>query len=170
MKLTVARVRELFTYDPEEGLLRRKTFNARKSSVAGSLNGIGYWQIGIDGHNYNAHRVIWLWYYGKWPNGALDHRDRDRSNNRIANLRLATASQNNTNTSRTNATGFRGVVFFKPRNCWQAQIRANNKREYLGYFSTPEEAGAAYRAASKRLHGEFAVSDEVAKIHAKISD
>lgn len=88
----------------------------------------------------------------------VDHRNCNKLDNRKCNLRQATRSENCCNCGRRkdNKTGFKGVTFWKPGNCWRAQIQKNRKRFYLGPFSTKKKAAAAYREAALKLHGEFA--------------
>jgi hypothetical protein len=107
---------------------------------------------------YLGHRLVWLYHNGCWPSKFLDHIDGDRENNRIENLREASRTDNNRNVSRqrNNTSGFKGVSLMKRDNVWIAQITVNRKNYYLGRFSTPEEAYAAYCKAAKELHGEFA--------------
>lgn len=89
--------------------------------------------------------------------GQTDHKDRDGLNNRRANLRDATDSQNAMNRRRqaNNSTGFKGVSLHKRIGLYQARISANRTRIHLGYFETPQMAHAAYLAAAKKIHGEF---------------
>lgn len=107
--------------------------------------------------NYLAHRVIWAMVYDEWPVSEVDHIDRDRQNNRICNLRLATRSENAANQCMrsNNRSGFKGVTWSKVAKKWTAEISFNNKRNYLGLFETKEEAALAYKNASERLHKEF---------------
>lgn len=88
----------------------------------------------------------------------VDHIDGDRLNNRRANLRAATRSQNmhNTGVSKRNRSGFKGVSWDSRRRCWLACVNSNKVPHRLGCFDTPEEAHAAYVSATIRLHGEFA--------------
>ncbi len=87
-----------------------------------------------------------------------DHADGNGLNNRRANLRDATPSDNAKNRRRqaNNTSGFKGVAFHKRIGLWQARIGTNRKRVHLGYYATPEEAHAHYLAASKDIHGQFA--------------
>ena len=87
----------------------------------------------------------------------VDHRDGDGLNNRRANLRHATAAQNQRNQRirPNNTSGLKGASYHKATGKWSAQIRANGKPVYLGLFETPEAAHAAYAKASAELHGEF---------------
>lgn len=93
-----------------------------------------------------------------------DHRRADHAetgktlDNRRFNLRIATCSQNaiNAEVRSSNLSGFKGVSFHIMTGKWQANITLNYRRQYLGLFATPEEAYAAYCAAARALHGEFA--------------
>ncbi len=95
-----------------------------------------------------------------FPEGYLvDHKNNNKLDNRIANLRLATRSQNVMNTlkRRTNTTSkYRGVCWRKDMGKWQSKIYFQNKRILLGYFDSEIEAAKAYDAAAKRYHKEFA--------------
>jgi hypothetical protein len=124
--------------------------------VAGSLSIDGYRKIVIKGRQYRAHQLAWLYMTGKWCSLYVDHRDGNPSNNRWANLRRATASQNNANRrlQRNNACGLKGVS--RNRLGWRATINKNRRRRNLGTFPTPQEAHAAYSAEAHKLHGEFA--------------
>jgi HNH endonuclease/AP2 domain len=131
--------------------------SVQADDVAGLLDGDGYRRITIKGRIYQAHQLAWLYMTGKWCSRVIDHRDGDPSNNRWANLRRATISQNNANRRihRNNKCGFKGVV----RNHigrWCAAIYKDGRRYHLGSFATPEEAHAAYVAAARKLFGEFA--------------
>ena len=92
------------------------------------------------------------------PDGLYaDHIDGDGLNNRSRNLRLATLTENSRNrrTCSANTSGFKGVRWDKRKAKWLSRIWAEGKRAHLGYFDTPEEAHAAYCAASEEYHGEF---------------
>lgn len=110
----------------------------------------------IDGQKYNAHRIAWLHYYGSWPSSGLDHRDTDRSNNAIHNLRLASQSQNTTNRRSKRIDGRKGITYSKRRRKWIAQATVNGKVVYLGQHDTADAAHAAYAMAALAHHGEFA--------------
>jgi hypothetical protein len=160
----VAGVRALLDYDPATGMLtwrRRpgayKGWNERYvGTTAGTRDTHGYLRVSIHGRQYAAHRLVWAHVHGEWPSGQIDHKNGVRDDNRIANLRVATGSQNQQNIPprRGSASGIKGVSRNGGR--WQAHIRTPGRRIYLGMFKTPEEAGRAYREAAARLHGEFA--------------
>lgn len=86
----------------------------------------------------------------------VDHRDGDGLNNRRLNLRPATGAQNvaNMKMHARNRSGAKGV--WRHGRKWRATIQRNGKNWHLGGFDTVEEASAAYQAAARELHGEFA--------------
>lgn len=160
MPVTQTRLHELVHYDPSTGIFRWKKSRggkARADSIAGTAHERGYTSITIDCKPYLAHRLAWLYVHGHLPK-EVDHKNRDRSDNRIENLREATRSQNNANAraSTRSATKLRGVHFHSGAGRYRAQVTKNRKTKSLGYFDTPEEAHAAYIAAAKVVHGEFA--------------
>lgn len=85
-----------------------------------------------------------------------DHKDNNPLNNERSNLRVATRSQNNANKRRLAKTK-RPLKGVQPKgNRWQARLMFNGKNLYLGSFTTPEQAHAAYCEAAKKIFGEFA--------------
>ena len=112
----------------------------------------------IDGHSFRAHRLAWLYVHGRWPAEQIDHIDQNTSNNRLNNLREATASQNKANKSprRNNLLGVRGVSREKGGRKFRAAITKDGHRLYLGAFGTVKAASAAYQKAANKLFGEFA--------------
>lgn len=159
--LTAEYVRSLLDYDPESGVLTWKAALYRRTDIVGKQAGWrgsdGRIRLSVNHHQYLAHRVIWLMVTGAWPPEEVDHRDRDPSNNRWPNLRLASSSQNQANhgLQSNNTSGFRGVSFNKRTGLYVAYVFYNNKSQYLGYFHSAEAAYAARRVRAKELHGEF---------------
>lgn len=156
--LTANRLRELLKYDSHTGIFTRRTDNGRGMKVgdiAGSKHPDGYIYIYVDGANYAAHRLAWLYVHGRWPVGDLDHKHGKSAGNGITNLREATKKmnmQNERGPRSTNVSGYLGVHWRKDRKKWVAQLMVNGKHRRFGSFSTPEEAHAAYLAAKRMYH------------------
>ena len=159
--LTAERIRELFDYDKESGVLTRSITTGSKSQagdVVGWENSRGYLNVSIDRKKYKLHRVIWVHVYGYWPDATIDHINMVKTDNRLENLRLATKQENSWNIGKhkRNASGYKGVQLRKDANRWQATIGVGRKNKYLGLFATPELAYQAYCKAALEMRGEFA--------------
>jgi hypothetical protein len=173
-------LRSILDYDPESGIFIWRERSAemfpnetpRRSSAnqaacwntryvgrpAGTFRDGEYTIVRIPGHKSQvlAHRLAWFWFYGVWPSGDIDHVSRDKTDNRISNLREATRSQNQINRAhrRDNVLGVRGVCRHSGR--YVAQISFNRRHIYIGMYETLEDAKRAYEAEAARLYGDFA--------------
>jgi hypothetical protein len=146
---------ELFSYDPNTGLLTRK-FGRHRNKPVGCLRPDGYLRMKIGTDPYYVHVVIWALRAGEWPEGDIDHINGCKADNRLSNLRVATRQENcaNSKKSSSNTSGFKGV--YQGVGCWRSCIRVEGKTVHLGCFRTPELAHEAYCKAAKGYFGEFA--------------
>jgi hypothetical protein len=98
------------------------------------------------------HRLI----LGAPKSNLVDHRNRDRSDNRRSNLRVATRAQNarNRGFASNNKLKIKGVI--KKRGRYYASISCDDIKYNLGDYEDIELAATAYNAAAKVLFGEFA--------------
>ncbi len=155
------RLREILNYNPETGIFSWKNPNqgkAKKGQIINGWNaGKGYKMVGLDFHRYYLHRLAWQYVYGKPPKNQIDHINCIKTDNRICNLREATATQNAHNMlSRKNISGYKGVYFERRTGKWFSAIRANGKSIHLGTFNAPQKAHDAYAKAARKHFGEFA--------------
>lgn len=162
--LTQERLKEVLSYDPVTGVFTWVKDTGKKryaGKIAGGSDQKRYWTIAIDGRRYVAHRLAWLYVYGEWPPMWIDHINCNGFDNRLANLRLADATQNQGNKSKNknNTSGFKGVHYHRQSRKWRASIFVNYKPRSLGLFLTREEASAAYRKAAVDVFGPFAKAD-----------
>ena len=150
---SVAELWELFSYNPLTGELFwrvRRSSQTRLDQAAGFIDAYGYRSIKVNNFQIRAHRLVWAWVTGVDPGSVqIDHKDQNKANNRIWNLRLCTDTEN-----RANILGMKG--WCRANGRYKARLIHNGKALYLGTYDTPEEAHAAYLAARKRLHGSFA--------------
>lgn len=93
----------------------------------------------------------------------VDHINGDKLDNRRSNLRICTSSQNKFNKSlqSNNTSGYKGVSWNKDINKWVAQIWVNNKKFYIGVFTNKLDAALGYNEVALRLHGEFALTNQL---------
>lgn len=159
--VTLERLKDLLSYDPESGLFNWKIpmnrGQIKEGDVAGYLHKqTGYVIIGIDGLVYSAHTLAWFYMTGEWVKG-LDHINRVKSDNKFDNLRKADASEQIANTSlrRDNTSGVKGVYYDSRRNKFQTEIHFKGKKYYLGAYDTIEEAACVVYDKRTELHGEF---------------
>lgn len=149
------RLRTLLRYDPATGhfewLVRQG--QAKPGKRAGTPVH-GRVIIRIDGVNYFAHRLAWLYVHGTWPADQIDHINGEPADNRLFNLRECTHAENhqNTATRRDNRLQLTGVSLHRHSGLFAAEIKAKGKRHLLGYYKTPEAAHTAYLDAKARLH------------------
>lgn len=164
--LTDAYVRGILDYDRRTGALTwrqradmRPQWNARFARKRAGWERrdkharTSYRRIRIDGRNYLEHRIVWLHYYGQWPQGEIDHINGDGTDNRIANLREVDRSANMRNQRKRldNTSGVNGVYWDTRSAKWHAHIRVNGRRFYLGLFENLEDATRARREAEARF-------------------
>jgi len=118
----------------------------------------GYRVILINGRKYMAHRLAWMYEYGKIPEGCIDHINCNKLDNNISNLRECTMSENlmNSKLMRGTMSGIKGVHLHKPSGRWQARLRYDGKNRHVGSYGTKEEAKNAIIAKRNEVHGEFA--------------
>lgn len=161
---TAKRARELLQYDPDTGIfIWRQHPNPKRGGVirvgdpAGTADRYGHIIITIDGRHYRAHRLAFLFIEGEWPQGHVDHRNYNPSDNRWSNLRCASQAQNMQNrpAQKNNTSGYKGVSLHRKTGKWAAEVQANGVRRRLGLFPSPEEAHAAYTKAAREMHGDF---------------
>lgn len=152
----------LVYFEYKDGALYWKVKASQRVHVgsrAGYITGTkGYRQIHLKGVVCQEHRAIWIMLRGEIPDGmTVDHRNRNTSDNRIENLRLATANEQSYNRklSSTNSSGIKGVSWNKQRNKWIGFVTVNGKQKCVGLFADIAEAEKAVTIAREKLHGSF---------------
>lgn len=157
-------LRQLFDYLPDGRLRFRPrdgspSFNGKFAGrmVLGAINYKGYRRITVAGKLAYEHRVIFKMHRGYDPE-QVDHINGVRTDNRIGNLRAASATENCRAVRKIPTSGFKGVYEDKTgRFC--ARIKVARKDRHLGTFGTAMEAAARYDEAAKSLFNEFAITN-----------
>jgi hypothetical protein len=159
LTLTHERLVEVLHYDRHTGSFTwsqdgRGRFK-RAGAAAGRINPTwGRRCIGIDGREYLAARLAWLYVHGRWPEHEIDHINGDRLDDRIENLRDVTRTVNQQNIRRARAGTRSGVlgVFQNTSGIISSAVQVAGRSHYLGSFETAEQAHAAYVSAKRELH------------------
>lgn len=157
MELTQDELKENLSYNQETGIFTwiKSYRNQHIGKRVGSHDPDGYLQIKLKRKLHRAHRLAWLYVYGKHPDGPLDHMDGIRDNNAIGNLREVTYagnSQNQRHAHKDSKSGLIGVHKVSNRNLFRAAIQIQGKRKVLGFFKTAEEGFTAYLEAKREYH------------------
>lgn len=143
------------SYDKKTGILRWRNptcLRLKSGDIAGSVNNAGYWRVNFQGKTYSAHRIAWLLTFGNWPTQEIDHINRNRLDNRIANLRDVSRSENARNrrfrVPGQMRHGGRGITRLKSGK-WQVQVHDPRigRAKYFGSFSCFGAAISAARTA-----------------------
>jgi hypothetical protein len=177
--ITAIRLRELLDYDPQSGIFRwRRQINVGTSAQgarnrwaerrAGVMTVHGYWIISVDNERLRAARLAWLYMTGKWPDEHIDHINGDPADDRWANLREATRSENMANAKLlrlNNTSGARGVSWNKRLGKWHARVNFQRQLHHVGYFDSFEEAVAARDAKAAEIHSAFAQLNTLKELH-----
>ena len=106
----------------------------------------GYITMNIDKFYLYAHHFAWYMTYGDVEFEMLDHINRDKTDNRISNLRKANSELNNQNKI------VKGYTWDNDRKKWLASIQVSKNKIHLGYYKTEEEAKQAYLLAKQKYH------------------
>lgn len=148
-------VDSLLEYDQETGIFKWKVSRqcVPAGTVAGAMNGKGYWMITVNGKKVAAHRLAFLLVEGVWPDQEIDHKDGNRANNALANLRKVDHATNMQNKSAAHSNSSTGLLGVSPKNGkFRATINVDGRQKYLGLYDTAEAAHAAYKDAKSKLH------------------
>lgn len=153
---------DALNYDPVTGMFVRRGnshINPRvqEGQRAGSLARDGYRYVRIGKQRYLEHRLAWFMSFGEWPK-ELDHINGVKDDNRIANLRPATRSQNMANASRqgNNTSGHKGVSYDRVNRKWMAYMVVGGKMKNLGRFDSINDAVAVRSNSFRKAFGDFA--------------
>jgi len=154
-----------------DGVFYARAFNNKGEETRNEIwrkmlfndNGVGYLICGLTlnkvKHKLSQHRLVWYAHHQDWNiwdtsrDNQIDHINKIRNDNRIANLHIVTNAENQQNQD------CKGCYFIEALNKWKAQITIDGKQKYIGLYDTYEEGHEAYLAEKRILH-PFFVEDE----------
>ena len=151
----------LKTFEYRNGkLFWREPTNPKRTpvgSVAGTVSKRGYIHIQHMNKIYKAHRLVYLMFTGQMCS-LLDHINGVLTDNRIENLRPATAVQNQRNAviRKDNSSGVKNVSWHKRVGKWGVQLSVNRVIKHFGYYDNLELAELVALEARAKYHKEFA--------------
>lgn len=156
--LTQQRLHELLHYDKDTGIFTNKITrgpNALVGQQAGCIDIItGYRSIIVDSIKYRANRLAWFYVEGYWPEHDIDHKDRNRHNNRWMNLRHISRQCNirNMKIKVNNTSGVTGVFWRKTNRKWASFITVSYKKLHLGTYENKLDAVSARWEGEKKYN------------------
>lgn len=156
--LSQVRLKEVLSYDLKTGAFTWLVAIGRRGKVgnrAGSINKVyGYVNIGIDGYQYRAHRLVWLYSYGYFPSGDkrfIDHVNGRRRDNRLVNLRTSSTAENNKNQQKQN-NNTSGTVGIRRVEQWNG-TKTKKHSYWVAYWSN-ESGKQTNRKFNIGIYGE----------------
>lgn len=107
--------------------------------------------------SWNLHRFIMGFPKGKM----VDHKNRNRLDNRKSNLRICEHHENarNCNKRSTNTSGYKGVT--RSGSGWTAQSTVLGEHKHIKWSKSKDVAAAAYNDFARKNFGEFAVLNKI---------
>ena len=153
--ITQEQLKKLLDYDPETGFFKWKIANSYRikiGDVAGYINGSdgsGYIIITVSNKPYGAHRLAWLYTHGKFPEDQIDHINKDKTDNRLVNLRAVSGKENARNKfiPTNNTSGHIGVIWHAKNNRWIVKV----SKVYYGSFECKPDAITKAKEVYKEL-------------------
>lgn len=166
-------LKAVFRYDADKGHLywRERTPDAFADGAYGSARACaawnakfagkraftsqckGYYSGTLNGQKWSAHRLIWMLVHGYDPD-FIDHINGDRADNRLANLRSASRTENNQNRCAlsNNTSGVNGVGWDRAYQKWVGRLTSPDGRRRTHYSHCFGRA-VAFRKQMEVDHG-----------------
>jgi len=164
--ITQVRLKQVVQYDPKTGVFRwiKDRAPMKSGEIAGCINSAGYTVIRIDRKLYTANRLAFLYMTGAFPEkgSVIDHINSKKIDDRWENLRkIPYGANTQRGKQRKNASGFRGVLWCKQSNKWQARLKKDSRSKHLGYFDCKIAAAKAYNKEAVIVYGKHAALNKI---------
>ena len=152
-------ISEELSYDATSGLFAwKKPSHGRQSDYVGATRPDGYITICVNNRQWLAHRLAWVLHYGTKPPRVIDHINRNKSDNRIENLRDGTNGINEMNAKahKRSSFGISGVRPASKKGNFQAYIARRGKFKSFYHGDDFFEACCARKSAENRFWSSVA--------------
>lgn len=153
--ITQKHLKEVLNYNPTTGIFTWINCGSKKRNkkIAGTICKDGYRSVRVDNISYQSGRLAFLYMEGYFPEHEVDHKDRNRANDKWNNLRHVSRQCNMRNCSigSLNTSGVKGVWWHKDRKKWTVGIKINLKQKHIGCFVDFDEAVCCRLAAEQCL-------------------
>lgn len=155
--LTQEYLQSIFDYKDGHLYWKKSKQKTPKGKKLGSIHHSGYIYTHLNKKHLAVHRLIFLYHHGYLPN-FIDHINRNKSDNRIENLRPATKQQNsfNVSASKANKSGFKGVHWHIRDKKWQVYLSVDGKNKHFGCYFDIEVAKFVAETMRYKYHKNFA--------------
>ena len=165
--MTRDEILRIFRVDMESGRLwwairpkcHAQLFGQEAGGPRRSHSGKSYWIVRAGGKAWKRAHLVYCVMHGRFPSPCVDHINGDSLDDRIANLREATITENAWNHKkrrRPSASGLPMGLRVTRYGRFVARIGYRGKQIQIGVFATQAEAHAAYLAKRMELYGQFA--------------
>lgn len=131
------------------------SFRVSAGDPAGGVSPFGYVTLRLLGYSLFRSHVVWFLETGAWPKLRIDHKNTDRLDDRIGNLRDVPQKWNNQNlrqAQKNNRSGLLGAYWDPVRNTWFSTIKVDGRTKGLGRYSSALLAHKAYVRAKRKYH------------------
>lgn len=156
----------------ENGVLKGNLYWTLTGKKAGWLDNRGYLRLNCSLNKkkqyINNHVAIYCIVEGKYPDVCLDHKDNNKTNNLISNLRNATLYQNMLNSppAKGKSSQYKCVSYIKKTGLWCVSTKNTlTKKKYYAIFADEIDAALAYNQAVLKIHdaedAEFAYMNDI---------
>jgi hypothetical protein len=135
---------------------------------AGAIDSFGYCVTSVVYNSFRCHlkihTIVWILNHGCYPDDMIDHKNNNRSNNLIVNIRPADAYLNilNTEPLPNRSSQYKGVYFRKAERKWVTRYTLSAETYYVGGFIDELEAALAYNESITTVHNiEYAYFNDI---------